>query len=275
MFGGRRTDGERMEELMRRAGDALDTGDSEAAEELSRQVLRLNSDSLEAKDLLASAIMGQERFGEAVPLLTDLTHAFPDDASCLVDLGLCLFQVCEFAQASSVVRRALAISPLDPHANYLAGLCEEREGRIAMADERFRLAARQAPEDYTVPIRLSREEFDAALTEALDELPGEIRDALDTVAVLVEDVPAEHHLRAYDPPLDPLVLGLYTGVPRDERSTGDLPGLPDVVNLYQRNLEHDCTTRDGLVREIRTTVLHEVGHYLGFDEEELETRGLS
>jgi predicted Zn-dependent protease with MMP-like domain len=104
--------------------------------------------------------------------------------------------------------------------------------------------------------------FDDAVRAALDELPPEIAAALQNVAVVVED----------ENPEDPDVFGLYHGVPLPER--GDVAGLPpDTVSIYRRPLEAAFPDHGELRDEIRITVLHELAHYFGFDEERIAELG--
>jgi predicted Zn-dependent protease with MMP-like domain len=104
--------------------------------------------------------------------------------------------------------------------------------------------------------------FEEHVRAALDSLPPEIAAALDNVAVVVED---EH-------PLDPDLYGLYDGVPLPERAGGG-PELPDTITIYRLPLEEEFTSPGDLEREIRITVLHELGHYFGLDEERLAELG--
>ena len=104
--------------------------------------------------------------------------------------------------------------------------------------------------------------FDEHVRAALDELPEHIAAALENVAVVVED---EH-------PDDPDLFGLYQGVPLPER--GDMSGqLPDKISIYRIPLEESFPDSDELEEEIRITVLHELGHYFGLDEERLAELG--
>ena len=97
---------------------------------------------------------------------------------------------------------------------------------------------------------------------ALDSLPPEVADALRNVAVVVEDENAD----------DPDLLGLYEGVPLPER--GDEAGaLPDRIAIYRRPLEDEFPDPLELQHEIRITVLHEIGHYFGLDEDRLAELG--
>jgi predicted Zn-dependent protease with MMP-like domain len=104
--------------------------------------------------------------------------------------------------------------------------------------------------------------FDDEVRAALDELPPHIAAALRNVAVVVED---EH-------PEDPDLFGLYHGVPLPER--GDEAGLlPDTISIYRVPLEESFADPDELREEIRITVLHELGHYFGLDEERIAELG--
>jgi predicted Zn-dependent protease with MMP-like domain len=104
--------------------------------------------------------------------------------------------------------------------------------------------------------------FDDVVRAALDELPPEIAAALENVAVVVED----------ENPDDPDLFGLYHGVPLTER--GDVAGLPpDTISIYRIPLEEWFPDPSDLREEIRITVLHELGHYFGLDEDRLAELG--
>lgn len=119
-------------------------------------------------------------------------------------------------------------------------------------------------------LRCSRAEFDWAVARALDSLPSEIAARLDNVAVVVEDEPTEEELReaGLDPETETL-FGLYQGVSLPERGATYGLTLPDRIVIYRRPLLAECETREELIREIRATVVHEVGHYFGLQEEDL------
>jgi predicted Zn-dependent protease with MMP-like domain len=104
--------------------------------------------------------------------------------------------------------------------------------------------------------------FDDHVRAALDELPPHLAAALKNVAVVVED----------ENPEDPDLLGLYHGVPLPER--GDTAGmLPDKISIYRVPLEESFPDPDELREEIRVTVLHELAHYFGLDEERIADLG--
>jgi len=125
---------------------------------------------------------------------------------------------------------------------------------------------------------MEREKFVKLVEEALDSLPSRFRERIHNVAVLVENVPPEKLLRRGSRNIgiidsddaEKLVLGVFEGVPTTKKSVFDLPVGPDRIVLYQKNIEAVCSNEDEIRREIRLTVLHELGHYFGMTEAQLE-----
>jgi predicted Zn-dependent protease with MMP-like domain len=113
--------------------------------------------------------------------------------------------------------------------------------------------------------RMRRDEFDEQVRLALDEIPDGIRAAMDNVVVLVEEENDE----------DPDLYGFYVGTPLPDRSDlGYAGATPDAVLIYRRPLTEDfADDLDELRHEIRTTVLHELAHHFGIDEDELDRLG--
>jgi predicted Zn-dependent protease with MMP-like domain len=101
--------------------------------------------------------------------------------------------------------------------------------------------------------------FEEHVRAALDELPPHLARALENLAVVVED---EH-------PDDPDLFGLFQGVPLTERSSSAPPGPPNKISIYRLPLEDAFPDADDLREEIRITVLHELAHYFGIEEERL------
>ena len=121
-------------------------------------------------------------------------------------------------------------------------------------------------------MRLTRQEFQRLVLKAHRELPPRIRRVLDNVAILVEDWPSGDDLDTAGAEGDYSIFGLYVGVPLPERE-GGLPQLPDTITLFQRPIESACVSRDRVIHEIRVTLLHEVGHYMGMGEDDLARLG--
>lgn len=119
--------------------------------------------------------------------------------------------------------------------------------------------------DDTAPLRLSDEEFEAAVGDALDLIPDELATLMSNVAVLVESEPASD---------EPDLLGLYEGTPLTERDAWWGAGsLPDRITIYQGPLQRYCRDREELLDEIAVTVVHEVAHHFGVDDDRLHELG--
>ncbi|MBI2358283.1 MAG: metallopeptidase family protein [Deltaproteobacteria bacterium] len=117
-------------------------------------------------------------------------------------------------------------------------------------------------------------ELKTAATQVLDSLPAEFRRHLHNVVVVVEKRPKQSHLKAMglDPHTDTL-YGLYEGIPLSERSHLDPPLLPDKITIFAEPLLRDFPDPTELRKQIRLTVLHEIAHYFGIDEEDIEKLG--
>ncbi len=121
--------------------------------------------------------------------------------------------------------------------------------------------------------RVSKTDFARIVQEAIDELPEQFSSAVEDVSIEVLDQPTAGHLARLGWKTGGLLLGLYTGVPRTRRSVEDSGRLPDVIYLFQHSIESVCSSADELIEQTRVTLLHEIGHYFGMDEEDLETLG--
>jgi predicted Zn-dependent protease with MMP-like domain len=263
------------DELINEAYEAMSNGQYEEAEALGRRALMVEPQSVEARFAVAAALMDMDSYQEARPYLEEAVEMATDDAEIRANLGIALFETCEFARAEDQLTRALQLEQNQPEALYWMALCLERHGEYAEADRLFKEAASRDAEAYPLPTRISRDECLRAVEEAIAELPEEFHEHAENLAITIDDLPGEEILKEYDPPLDPCLLGLFVGIPLPEKSYMDgAPQLPDTVYLYQRNLERFCHSREDLIHEIRVTLFHEIGHYVGFDEDDLAERGL-
>jgi predicted Zn-dependent protease with MMP-like domain len=121
--------------------------------------------------------------------------------------------------------------------------------------------------------RLSRKRFEQIVTDALKGIPAELRGALDNIEVAVEDWPSPQQLADAGLEDDDLLFGFYHGTPLPERSPLVPYSLPDLISIFQGPLEEACESEDELKDEIRRTVVHEIAHYFGFDEDRLAELG--
>jgi len=122
-------------------------------------------------------------------------------------------------------------------------------------------------------MRLSEEEFAGLVEEALRDIPGPLAESMRNLIVDIEALPDARTLKEMDIDDPTELLGIYHGTPLTERSVEDGAHLPDRITIFQRNIEDLCDTRKEVVAEIRTTVLHEVGHLFGLDEDDLDELG--
>ena len=117
---------------------------------------------------------------------------------------------------------------------------------------------------------MNRDQFLARVDDALASIPEEFRRALTNIAIVVEDEPSAAQLAdvGVEPP--DTLLGLYQGTPVTERQWAHGNVLPDKITLFQTPIEESSDDEDDLVRAIGETLIHEVGHYFGLSEAEIE-----
>jgi predicted Zn-dependent protease with MMP-like domain len=100
-----------------------------------------------------------------------------------------------------------------------------------------------------------------------------LRRALDNIEVAIDDWPSDDQLEAAGVGEDDTLFGFYHGTPLPERSPMEPYSLPDLITIFQGPLEEACETEDEIREEIRRTVVHEIAHYFGFDEDRLADLG--
>jgi predicted Zn-dependent protease with MMP-like domain len=121
--------------------------------------------------------------------------------------------------------------------------------------------------------RLSDKAFDEVVQQALARIPGEIRRHLSNILITVQQRPSAEMLEEMGLPAGEPLLGLFWGVPLTARSAIDPPLYPDTIYLFQEPLEQLCSTREELIEEIEITVVHEIAHFVGLSDEQLEALG--
>lgn len=117
---------------------------------------------------------------------------------------------------------------------------------------------------------MTRDEFRTLVDEALATIPDQFREAMQNIAIVVEDEPSARALdeTGIEPP--DTLLGLYEGTPLTERQWAHGNALPDKITLFQGPIEEASEDRDDTVIAIAETLIHEIGHYFGLSEEEIE-----
>lgn len=113
-------------------------------------------------------------------------------------------------------------------------------------------------------VEVSTERFEELVGEALDTIPAGLSDLIDNCVVLVEEEP---------PAGDPELLGVYDGTPLTERDSSYSMVVPDRITLFRQPLLDMCTDEEEVVREVRITVVHEIAHHFGIDDDRLHDLG--
>ena len=117
---------------------------------------------------------------------------------------------------------------------------------------------------------MTRALFEQHVAEALKTIPKRFRDAMQNLAIVVEDEPDQALLDEMDVGPEDTLFGLYTGIPLTERQWGHGNALPDRIILFQGPHEREAEDEDDLIVSIGETLIHEIGHYFGLSEEEIE-----
>jgi len=116
---------------------------------------------------------------------------------------------------------------------------------------------------------MRKEKFEKLVEDALLDLPKEFKNLIENLVVIVEEeAPLEVYRQTGSHPFS-RILGTYHGVPFKHRGPyyGNIP--PDVITIFQKPIEEICTTEEAIKEEVRKVVIHEVGHYFGFSDDEL------
>jgi predicted Zn-dependent protease with MMP-like domain len=121
--------------------------------------------------------------------------------------------------------------------------------------------------------RMSSKAFDLAVREAMSRIPEEFLRHIEDVAVLVQEEPSAEVLADLDVPEGETLFGVYFGTPWGEKSVFDTPIEPDRIVIYRRPLEDFCETVEELIEEIEITVVHEVAHHFGIEDQVLARYG--
>ena len=120
---------------------------------------------------------------------------------------------------------------------------------------------------------MDRKTFEELVRKAIQELPEEFRRKLKNVAIIVEDYPSEELMRQMEISHDETLFGLYEGVPLTERGFFEEPLHPDRILIFQRAIEDECDSQEEIKEEVKTTIVHEVAHFFGLDDDYLEELG--
>jgi tetratricopeptide (TPR) repeat protein len=218
--------------------------------------------------LQAMAFDDLGRPGEALTAANRAVEYDGTDREARREKGVALFELCRFDAAKIELEKLAAEEP-DAWAEHYLGLIAERTNDDAAAQAHFARATKLDPEAFKVTASAPPSIFQQIVQDEVQKLPPAVRAGLARSNFEVTDLPQVNDLTATNPPLSPGILGLFR--PPPETASSD--AKPTIV-LYRRNLVRAAHNDDELHREVRDTLLHEVGHLNGEDDEQLRDRGL-
>jgi len=250
------------------------TGDWEAALRYGMKVLYMGEarppDKAVAHLVRAEGWLGLDSAESALEELDQVPPADRRNPDQAYTRGRCMYELRRDDEAFEALAEAIELREDHADAHYALALIHQARSEFEEMVWEFRRVLEIEGELPLAPHAMSRDGFAALAEQALAELPEDLREQLRDVAVVVEDRPSA---ALVEDGVDPRLLGLFDGLPYPDKGSGVARG-PDRIVLFQRNLEAFCRDTQEIEREIRTTVIHEAGHFFGMDEEELARRGL-
>ena len=228
------------------------------------------ADLIEAIYVKTEALLARGELEEARTTLGELASSVVEDGDLALDIAELALTAEDAKAAARWADTARKVAPeLEADALHVLGraheLAGDRPAMIAAWQEVRRLDLAAPPGE----VHVTEDEIERIAAEALAELPQNIRDHLERVPILIDDLPSDDIIADG---FDPRLLGLFQGTPMPE----DGALAPTVTNilLFKRNLERFAEDAEHLAEEVRITVLHETAHYFGLDEDDLEALGL-
>jgi len=120
---------------------------------------------------------------------------------------------------------------------------------------------------------MDRKTFEQLVRQAVAELPEVFREKLTNVAIIIEDYPSADLIEQQELSPNETLFGLYEGVPLTERGYFEQPVHPDRILIFQKAIEDECDSPEEIKQELKTTLVHEVAHFFGIDDDYLEKLG--
>ena len=265
-----------IEALLDEAESALDSGDAEGTLQLCDEVDRRSPGHAGAAFIRGDAFRALGELASAADSYERAALARPDHTSSWSALAFARFELMNLEQSKRAVARALREDPRNPEAWWVRSLIQEWH-KDELGAQRARLHARWLnPTAYPLPPKLTDDEVEEVVSDCISALHPKLQEYLSNVAILLDDLPPSNLLTQYEPVMSPLeMLGHFSGYSLMGRSMEDpWSHLPPTIVLFRRNLERYAANREELVEQLRITVFHEIGHFLGLDEDDVAARGL-
>lgn len=272
---------EQVDRLIDTGYRALDEGDFQRAIDLGRKAAR-ECRSLPEEDAFEFGIDALLLVGEAcseIGAVADALEAYrqiraldPDATEASFGEGRLAFATWDFDRAAALFTACVdTTAEIQSRIRYYQAMIAEFAGRAPEAARLFAEAAQLDPDYCVMPEKIDPDDVLAMLDEIVHALPDDVQRALDNVVFDVVDLP--------DPKIDgtshpPTILGLYSGATVAENVFAE-QFMPASIRIFRKNVERIAYDREQLEEELRITILHEIGHHLGWDDADLEERGLA
>lgn len=262
--------------------DALRLGLELASRGSRRVIARRRKNPQLAADLAvleAQALNDLGRSEEALGRVDVALRMAPGRGDAMHEKGVALFDLSRFVEARASLERAVAIQPEDAYSHQILGLTLEALGDPKGGAQELQRALELAPGELFAPVLISVPEFQKEIDGVIATLDKARQARVKAIKIEIADLPEQSDLAAVKPPFPPTILGLYRGPvgkghgPDEHVVPSEAGEAPSIV-LYRKNLARAVKTRGELSEQIRDTLLHEIGHLEGLDEDDLRRRGM-
>ena len=217
---------------------------------------------------------GAGEYEEAYRAYHRVVQNEPDRLDASVAMGVALFHLCRFTAAQAALEMCSIDLPDDAETWYYLGLLAARRGRHSIGLQFIEMANELDEERYPMPRDVPDEEVTALAGRMIEEVPEPLRGMLKEVPIVFEDQPDEELLFSADPPMDPLILGIFEGMAAgDDARHPQMAAITRVV-FYRDNIALFGRKQEKLEEELWSTLRDEIGHFLGLNEEEMAEQGL-
>lgn len=257
--------------LLERLHSCVDHADREMAKQLLQSLLRVES-SARVTYAHWRCLSLDEDLAPAEAVAREGALSYPDDPALHHALGWTLAQGDHLEDAITALERACELDPSRADSWYDLGITHESLGNSGSMRRAFARVYALDTAEPRPPNLFATEEILSWADRAVRMLPAKVREAVKVLPIFVQDYPDDWILE--EPPWDPRLLGLFDGPTFALWESIDTPQSTPHVYLFQRNLERLCPDPRLMAEQVRVTVHHEVGHFLGLDEVELIDRGL-
>ena len=203
-----------------------------------------------------------------VDVMDQYLDQFPDDEQTKVWRATILFHTGFIVEAEKEFRSFLEQDIPDPRIFfYLAGIAERNEDYETASN--YYLQAYELDNEFTPPTDLDEEEIKSIFDNNLSSLPHELQTAIQLMDIKIKDFPSDNLVQSLNPPLDPWTLGYFWGPEYQKEEITEQKQIP-TIQLFAKNISRRAVRMEELNRELQTTLIFEIGSYLGMPESEFQ-----